>query len=334
MFPLIAAQGTNSGNEGWNMGLFLASATSMMGRMSIVVAAIVTVIMIIAVIKRNARLVFTSLCIIIISSIGGIFMMKRGGSQSRSIDTATKSTTPSSEPTSSATQASDTASAAGPTILIILGIIGIGFAVTIVAFTVYLAVRRVRRDTIEAKNEQKRIAELEQHLDEKWKVITDLHSDLRSRVMNAETDWDTLFRYPAMTDVSYPQTAAMYEAMSAANLADDKRPADLTDDSDISELSYPKLVTKFETAYKRAENNARRIGQDGLPEEERRKIEQIRDMLRLAEDPNAAGNERTMAYERIHKALKELRHITVPQKAMMMIEDGKRLMLEKSATHV
>lgn len=191
-----------------------------------------------------------------------------------------------------------------------------------------LIIKRLHRDRVTMKMQRKLAAKKEAQLTEKWGAVTKQHDQLKKRVLGAETDWDMLFRYPVLSDVSYPSTAKLYEAMKAADLIDSTRPSSVDEDTDVSTLAYPKAVSAFKLAWDVAMRNARKIGQDDVPVEERRKIKQIRDILALAENAGSSQNERTMAYNRAYSMIKELRSIQVPDAVMHSIEEKKRLMIE------
>lgn len=214
------------------------------------------------------------------------------------------------------------------TIFIVIGIV---LGALLVLFAAYLIIKRLHRDRVAAKKQRELTAQREARLTEKWDAITKQHDHLRQKIISAETDWDMLFRYPVLSDVSYASTAKLYEAMKAADLVDGTRPSSLDEDTDLSTLAYPKAVSAFEIAWDGAMRNARKIGQNDVPAEERRKIEQIRDILTLAENSGSSDNERTMAYNRAYSMIKELRSIQVPDAAMLVIEEKKRLVLEATA---
>lgn len=211
------------------------------------------------------------------------------------------------------------------TIFIVIGII---LGALLILFVAYLIIKRLHRDRAAMKMQRKLAAKKEAQLTEKWGAVTKQHDQLKKRVLGAETDWDMLFRYPVLSDVSYPSTAKLYEAMKAADLIDSTRPSSVDEDTDVSTLAYPKAVSAFKLAWDVAMRNARKIGQDDVPVEERRKIKQIRDILALAENAGSSQNERTMAYNRAYSMIKELRSIQVPDAVMHSIEEKKRLMIE------
>jgi len=212
------------------------------------------------------------------------------------------------------------------TILVVVAIL-VGLAIT--ALIVWFLGRSARRARLEAKTEKARIA----RLDARWQDFIDRATDIRRKIYNAETDWDMLFSYPALTDVSVPATAALYRALRTVDDLDSTRPAstDADEEKDLSTLAYPKAVQELEAAWKKAFQNARRIGMSTVPEDERRKVEEIRRLLALAMDSGSAEAERQVAYDRAQKLIKKLRSIHVPQRALLELEEGNRLMIEAAA---
>ena len=201
--------------------------------------------------------------------------------------------------------------------------------VLIVLFLSYLLVKKLVRDVRKAKIAKAARMARQARLEEKWKTITDRHRELLKNYLDAETDWDMLFNYPALTDLSVPTTAAMVRAMQAAADADDHRPENLDEDTDLSTMAYPKAVAAFGVAWDAALRHARKLGQSGIPAEERKQIRQIRDLLAIAEDTGATENERQMAYGQALSLIKKLRTVALPTKAMARIEGSRRLMLTR-----
>ena len=205
--------------------------------------------------------------------------------------------------------------------------LGLLLGVIVVAFVVYVIVKRIARDLAKARAVKAARLAREARLDRKWQEIVDRHRDLEKRFLEAETDWDMLFNYPALTDVTVPTTAAMVRAMQAAADADSHRPEDLDETTDLSMLPYPRAVTEFGMKWDAALRYAKKIGQSGIPKEERKQIEQIRALLALAENSGASESERRVAYERAHVLIKKLQSITLPAKAVAAIEEHTRLSL-------
>lgn len=161
-----------------------------------------------------------------------------------------------------------------------------------------------------------------------WQKIIDRHAAVREKHLHAETDWDTLFLYPAINDASVPSTLRMLQAMRAASLVSDKPPASLGTDTDISALPYPKLVDKLEVAWDEAWSHARKVGQRSLPLKEKKLIGQIRQLLRTAENAGSSPTEVELAYKRISDLVAQLEVVRLPEKATQAIEQHQRLAIE------
>lgn len=176
----------------------------------------------------------------------------------------------------------------------------------------------------EAAREKARREEQER-IEARWATITDLHAHLRRKVADAETDWDTLFDLPALSDVSFRQTRALHRAMREAENAVAPMPAGFDEQSPMDRIPYVKKVHAFQDAWESALINARKVGTSKLPAEELRTIKRIRGLLRLAEGNGATENERQTAYAQIRRLLEDLR-------VVLAVEAGKRLALTAAPT--
>lgn len=166
-----------------------------------------------------------------------------------------------------------------------------------------------------------------------WKTFHDRHNELLRKLLHSETDWDSLFFTPALTDPTVPQTYAMLRAMRAANTLRDtagELPTNLGPDVDLTRLPYPRAVEEFALAWDAAERHARRIGQKGIPSAERKLIKQIRTFLDMAENSAASQNERNLAYRRAQSLIESLETIHVPAQAIAQLEERHQLMLTSS----
>lgn len=192
----------------------------------------------------------------------------------------------------------------------------------------YLLTRKIRIDRAAHKTASAEKARIEERVAGRWNGVKELHQLYVQKYMDAETDWDMLFSYPALQDSSVPQTAAMVRAMVKAGQIDDTQPSTLTEDSDLSQHSYSQAVNAFADAWHEAYEHAKKVGQTGITNEERKIIALIRQLLSLAENSAAAPNERSMAYIRAQKLIKTLQNVTIPASALLQIEQHQRLMLE------
>lgn len=224
--------------------------------------------------------------------------------------------------------------------------IGAIVAVLFIAVSVYLFVQKIHRDRVrklelenqrlEAEAEaqrlaevesrrQKRLAEQRARIDARWATITDLHEQLKRRVVEAETDWDTLFSLPALTDVSFRQTRALHRAMRDAENAVIPMPAGFDERTAMDKIPYVKKVHAFEDAWKIALSNAQKVGTSKLPSDEQNTIKRIRQLLIMAEGTGASEHERANAYRQIRKLVGELRVLQLPTRAIAAIESQRLL---------
>ncbi|MEV4042811.1 DUF2786 domain-containing protein [Streptomyces sp. NPDC049744] len=121
---------------------------------------------------------------------------------------------------------------------------------------------------------------------------------------------------PSLGDVSVPETAALVQALAAA---DDAR---LGDDLD----RYQQVVAALRTAWQAADDHARRTGLRQLPPAERSAAEQARKLLATALDSGSGSeHERRSAYAKARKLLDGI--LIVPPQAVAVLEDSHRLAL-------
>lgn len=154
----------------------------------------------------------------------------------------------------------------------------------------YLFVQKVRRDRtrrIEEENERRRAeaearrlaeaqaarekaaAERRARIEARWVTITDLHAELKRKVADAETDWDTLFDLPALSDVSHRPTRALHRAMREAENAVAPMSPGFDEHTPMDRIPYVKEVHAFEDAWEAALAHARKVGTSKRPEKER-----------------------------------------------------------------
>lgn len=176
-------------------------------------------------------------------------------------------------------------------------------------------VTRSAKGSLEKRREREAIR---QDFVDRWQRFIDSHEDLKRKVYHAETDWDTLFSMPALSDVSVPETAAMFRAMQVAGEISSEPPVDTPEGGSVAGLDYPKAVSEFARTWNVAYRTAQRLGQSVIPEEERKIISEIRTLLKLAESQNEA--ERQLAYKRIKSLTKKLHSVTIPEVAMDVLE--------------
>ncbi|WP_281912422.1 hypothetical protein [Streptomyces olivaceus] len=121
---------------------------------------------------------------------------------------------------------------------------------------------------------------------------------------------------PSLSDVSVAETAALVQALAAA---DDAR---LGDDLD----PYQKAVAALRTSWQAADDHARRTGLRQLPPAERSAAEQARKLLATALDTGSGNeHERRSMYAKARKLLDGI--LVVPPQAVAALEDSHRLAL-------
>ncbi|MFH8253008.1 hypothetical protein ACH3VR_21760 [Microbacterium sp. B2969] len=215
-------------------------------------------------------------------------------------------------------------------LLIVFGVIGALILTVLLIWIITIAAGRARRSIRAAHKsaEAQRVAK--ERIAAAWQGFHDRHNELLRKIVHSETDWDSLFFLPALTDPNVPQTYAMLRAMRAAGTQRDtagELPADLPAGVDLTTLPYPKAVEAFAVAWDAAERNARRLGQKGVPLAERKLIKEIRTLLDMAENSAASQTERTLAYRRAQKLIESLETIHVPEKAIAQLEERQQLMI-------
>lgn len=213
----------------------------------------------------------------------------------------------------------------GMTIVVVLAIV----AILVIGSLITWKLVRNHRHTTRLERERREALEKDKAAAlASWQKIIDRHATVREKHLHAETDWDTLFLYPAINDASVPSTLRMLQAMRAASVVSDKPPASLSTDTDISALPYPKLVDKLEAAWDEAWSHARKVGQRSLPLKEKKLITQIRQLLRTAENAGSSPTEVELAYKRINDLVAQLEVVRLPEKATQAIEQHQRLAIE------
>ena len=274
-------------------------------------------------------------------SAGGIAMSSgaltpltegESGSTDEPSSSPTPETTPSPEPTSEPTpEPRDPISLPKientETIFIVLGII---IVVAIMLVIAYMMIKSITK----SRAHRKQLEEQQAALAEKWDQFTQRANRVRAKLYEAETDWDMLFSFPAITDISVPATAKLHAALRSLDSVGSDIPLSLKNDPEktdkILEYAYPKSVLALESAWQAAFAHARLVGQSVLPAEERETVREIQQLLKTALDSGASEHERDMFYRRAQKLIKTLRHVTVPDRAFSVLEGRTRLMIAAS----
>ncbi|MGC5225179.1 hypothetical protein ACPW96_21630 [Micromonospora sp. DT81.3] len=182
---------------------------------------------------------------------------------------------------------------------------------------------------------ERRVAEQGQRsrLEAKWLEIRELHNELLRKILHAETDWDSLFTLPALTDPAVPATYKMLRAMQDANTLRDTDgdlpwgTGQLPTHADLTALPYPRAVQAFALAWEAAERHARRVGPRSVPAAERKLIREIRTLLNLTENSATSATERNLAYRRAQGLIEQLHSIHIPSQALEQLEARQMPML-------
>lgn len=239
---------------------------------------------------------------------------------------ATPSATPSGEPvTAPVQQPADLT-----WLFVLLGVILAALLTAVLVWVLVTVGQRARRNIREGRERVKVEQERVQRLTVAWQTFRDRHDELLRKITHAETDWDSLFFTPALTDPNVDQTHRMLLAMRAANMLRDTAgdlPPGLAADADLTTIAYPRAVEAFARAWDIAERHARRVGQKNVPLAERKTIKEIRTLLDIAENGAASQTERNLAYRRAQKLIEGLSSVHVPQSLMAQLEESHRLML-------
>ncbi|MCL2595305.1 MAG: hypothetical protein FWD83_07285 [Promicromonosporaceae bacterium] len=206
--------------------------------------------------------------------------------------------------------------------------LGIGLCVLAVVAGVYFGCRRLRADRRRALEARAIAVAAARRVEADWETIRAKHHELRRQYLDSETDWDTLFELPALSDASVPTTAVMLRAMKVADEIDDTMPVGTDETTDLRSFPYAKAVAAFGEAWDAALTHAKKVGQSSIPAEERKKLKTARTLLRKAENTGATRNERQLAYSRAMKILAALTTVVVPKRALAKIEQAQRPLLD------
>ncbi|MBF4459421.1 hypothetical protein [Pseudoclavibacter sp. VKM Ac-2867] len=193
---------------------------------------------------------------------------------------------------------------------------------------VWFAVGFGRRELAKRRAEQRRLAKVRAEAEGRWVKLKERHRSLEAKVLHAETDWDMLFSYPALTDVNVPTTAAMFRAMNAATSAEVSMPEENLERTNTAWHPYAQAVDDLALAWEAAYRHAQRLRQAGIPTEERKKVAEIRTLLAMAENSGSSDLERRHAYTRAQRLMGELTSYHLPEKAIAQVEAASRAALD------
>jgi hypothetical protein len=247
----------------------------------------------------------------------------------------TATATPTATPQSTDTQTPPSTAPDLSWMPLILGLLAALILLALLVTVITFATIRARRSVREARKRAALERDAAGRVASAWQGFHDRHNELLRKILHSETDWDSLFLTPALTDPSVPETYAMLRAMRAANTLRDTAgdlPAGLAPNANLSTLPYPASVDAFALAWDVAERNAKRIGQNGVPAAERKLIKEIRTLLDMAENGAASQTERTLAYRRATTLIESLESIHVPAQAIAQLEERQMLTLTATPT--
>lgn len=213
---------------------------------------------------------------------------------------------------------------------LVVGAVGAVIVIALAGTFTVVYILRSRHGAAELRKKQAAEAEDRRKALLVWQQSVDRHRELSSKVIEIETDWTMLFSYPALVDASVPATREFHRALREIETVSSEPPAGLNLAMDISELSYPRLVAAANEAWLSAWSFAQHTGTKLIPRGERKKIDQILKLLKLAQSSGGSEAERSVAYGRAEKLIRELQFVKVPPKALQAIGAEQRLMIEGS----
>ncbi|MEV3965785.1 hypothetical protein AB0M34_33785 [Nocardia sp. NPDC050193] len=134
-----------------------------------------------------------------------------------------------------------------------------------------------------------------------WAAATLRHDEVLLAYLPYETEPLILMRYPALTDITHPATAAFHDALAEANTL---RTATMPSDTTFA-ATYRDSVRRLTVAWATAERSAKREGTTYLDPVDRRKLEQAAKLLRHAEGA-ASPPERAVYLRQVKSIMEEL----------------------------
>ncbi|MGW7064824.1 DUF2786 domain-containing protein [Streptomyces sp. NPDC054904] len=146
------------------------------------------------------------------------------------------------------------------------------------------------------------------------------HDEVRDAYAAYICDVLAVLDRPALDDVTVPQTAALLHAMDAA--ADARRGSDLG--------AYRQAVSTLKTAWRAADEHARKTGLKELPASDRSAIAKARRLFEKALDERGSQHERQAAHAKARALLDGV--LTLPRQAVAAVEHHTRPALNKNAT--
>ncbi|MFD9819104.1 hypothetical protein [Streptomyces violascens] len=201
----------------------------------------------------------------------------------------------------------------GPSLWFPLALAGGGLAASFGLYGLWNLVQR-RRARKAARRAVDTTAQTRRH------AIEADHDEVRDAYAAYLCDVLAVLDRPALDDVTVPQTAALLHAMDAA--ADARRGSDLD--------AYRQTVSALKTAWRAADDHARKAGVRHLPAPERSTIARARKLFETALDERGSQHERQAAYAKARALLDGV--LTIPKQAVAAVEHQTRPALAKDAT--
>ncbi|TCN50880.1 hypothetical protein EV641_111156 [Rhodococcus sp. SMB37] len=162
-----------------------------------------------------------------------------------------------------------------------------------------------------------------------WESAKNKHDEILLAYLPYETEPLILMRYPALTDITHPATAAFHEAMEEATaLRTETMPSDST-----FAAAYRDAVRRLTVAWATAERTAKREGTTYLDPVDRRKLDQAAKLLRHAESTESLP-ERVAYLRQVKSIMDELVEngsIHAPPKVVEAIEAATTRAIEAAA---
>ncbi|WP_370132582.1 hypothetical protein [Streptacidiphilus sp. EB103A] len=155
---------------------------------------------------------------------------------------------------------------------------------------------------------------------ERWLLLTQEHDRIREEYGTYLADPLAYLDRPTLGDTSVPETVAFLHALDAAQ--DARRSRD-----DLA--GYRIAISVLKTASRTADETARRVGLNHLPQRERSVVRQARKILAQALNSGATEQERRSAYAKACKMLEGI--VVLPREARAALESASRPGLSAAA---
>lgn len=149
--------------------------------------------------------------------------------------------------------------------------------------------------------------------------VLEEHSRTDARWLEYELDVAKLLDFPLMTDMRDPLTVAFHKAKLRADFLRPAKAEDLLDDREAA-AQYRAAVEDYVTAFHAAETEAMRRRRSDFSRADQQRIARAQNLLRVAADSAATGQERRQAYELARQELEGL--VVLPSTTRVSLERG------------